>query len=233
MTVRGQALVEALVAALALTPLMFAIVQLAAIQSAEQATLAAARSAALASHHGLDGPGGPLSPLRVRELYFPGPGSTAGTGSEVVAGSAPQPASAEQAEDVALALIAPAVLVGVGDPDLPRSRAVVARATTDISAPYGVFPAEESALRVAGQMSLMRGDWDAAGAERVWRRAAALSTTGRIAAWRGPLSTLAAPMQLLEPAVGRLCFGRIDPDIVPEDRLQGLARAPDLRTQPC
>ena len=229
MRARGQAMVEALVASLALTPLMFAVVQLAAIQAAEQATLGAARAAALASHHGLAGQDGPLSPARLRELYFPG----ASAGAEVVSFAGPQPAAAEQAEEVALAIIAPAVIVGVGDPDLPRSRAVVARAVTDVSPPLGALLPDQPPLRVAGHITVMRGDWDAAGAARVWQRTAALSTAGRIAAWRGPLSALVAPMQLLEPAVGRLCLGRIDPDIVPEDRLQGLAGAPDLRRQPC
>jgi len=222
-------MVESLAATLVLTPLLLAIMQLAALQSAEQATVGAARAAALAAHHGLDAPAGPLSVARIRDLFHPDPESQ----PEVTTGTARQASSAELAEDVALALIVPARVVGVGDLDLARSRAIAARASVATPMVGESLMPDAPRPRVAASLPLMVDDWDAESAADVWRRAAALSTTGRIAAWRGPLTTLAAPMRLIEPAVERLCLGRIDPDIVPEDRLRGLARAPDLRTQPC
>lgn len=228
-TGRGQAMVESLAATLLLAPLLLAVVRLSALQSAEQATVGAARAAALAAHHGLDTPSGPLSSARVRDLFHPGPEAQ----PQVATGASRQPPSAELAEDVAMALIVPARVVGVGDLDLARSRAVIAHASVAAPMIGEGFLSDTGRPRVAARLPLMLDDWDADGAAGVWRRTAALSTTGRIAAWRGPLSTLAAPMRLLEPAVERLCLGRIDPDIVPEDRLLGLARPPDLRTQPC
>jgi hypothetical protein len=222
-------MVESLAASLLLTPLLFAVVQLSATQSAEQATLGAARAAALAAHHGLDAPGGALPAERIRDLFHP----DAETHPEVRTSAARQASSAELAEDIALTLIVPARVVGVGDVDLARSRAVVAQASVAVPTVSAVSVPDEARSRVAASLSLMVDDWDARGAADVWQRTAALSTTGRIAAWRGPLTMLAAPMRLVEPAVARLCLGRIEPDIVPEDRLRGLDRAPDLRTQPC
>jgi hypothetical protein len=227
MRMRGQALVESLAATLLLTPLLLAVVQLAALQSTEQATVGAARAAALAAHHGLDSPLGPLSSERIRRLFFED------SAAEIATGATAQPPSAKIAEDIALAMIVPAQLVGTGDLDLARSQAIASRVSVD--APQ-IFEANMPGMppaRVSAILPLMLDDWDADSASDVWRRTAALSTTGRIAAWRGPLMTLAAPMRLVEPAVERLCLGRIDPDIVPEDRLRGLVRAPDLRARSC
>ena len=229
MSSRGQAMVESLTATLVLTPLLLAVVQLAALQSAEQATVGAARAAALSAHHGLDAATGPLSSERIRGLFLADPEARA----EVATVEARQAPSAELAEDIALAIIVPAQVVGTGDLDLARSRAIAARVSADAPRIYGAIMPDSPPARVSAGLPLMLDDWHADGATGVWRRTAALSTTGRIAAWRGPLTTLAAPTRLLEPAVGRLCLGRIDPDIVPEDRLRGLARAPDLRAQPC
>lgn len=229
MRVRGQALVESLAATLVLAPLLFAIVQLSALQSTQQATLGAARTAALAAHHGLAGDEGPLQPARVGALFFP----TEQAAADVRLGEAPQPAAATQTEEVAMALILPARVVGVGDLELGRSGAVAARVAADAPGEFGPLMPDAMRPRVTATLPLMLGDWEAAGASVVWRRAAALSTTGRIAAWRTPLAAMAAPMRLVEPAVGQLCLGRIDPDIVPADRLRGVVRPPDLRTQPC
>ena len=229
MRVRGQAMVESLAATLVLTPLLLVVVQLSTLQSAEQAAVGAARAAALAAHHGLDAATGPLSSERIHSLFF----ADVAADASVATGAARQAPSAELAEDIALAIIVPAQVVGTGDLELARSRAISARVSVDAPLIYeAIMPAAERA-RVSAGLPLMVDDWDADGAAEVWRRTAALSTTGRIAAWRGPLTTLATPMRLLEPAMERLCLGRIDPDIVPEDRLHGIVRAPDLRSQPC
>lgn len=229
MRVRGQAMVESLAATLVLTPLLLVVVQLSALQAAEQAAVGASRAAALAAHHGLDAATGPLSSERIRSLFF----ADVEADASVATGAARQAPSAELAEDIALAIIVPARVVGTGDLELARSQAISARVSVDPPLVYeAIMPAPERA-RVSAGLPLMVDDWDADGAAEVWRRTAALSTTGRIAAWRVPLTTLGTPMRLLEPAMERLCLGRIDPDIVPEDRLRGLARAPDLRSQPC
>jgi hypothetical protein len=226
---RGQAMVESLAATLMLTPLLLAVVQLSALQAAEQATVGAARAAALAAHHGLDGAAGPLSSERIRGMFFADPEA----GGEVGKGASRQTPSADLAEDIALAMIVPAQVVGAGDLDLARSRAIASRASVEVTQVFEANMPDMPRPRVSAGLPLMLDDWEADSASAVWRRTAALSSTGRIAAWRGPLTTLAAPMRLLEPAVERLCLGRIDPDIVPEDRLSGLVRAPDLRAKPC
>lgn len=226
---RGQALVEALVASLLLVPFFLAVVQLALTQSTEQAALEAARTAAFAAHLGLDQAQGPLPPQRVRELFFPGPDRP----SEVAVILASQASAAEQAESVAMTIIAPARLVGAGDLDFPRSRAFEGRAGSEVAPMSGPLDPSATGRRLSARLPMMSGDWDADGAAAVWQRTAALSSAGRIAAWRSVLSPVAAPLRLFEPAAERLCLGRIDPDIVPADRLRGVARATDLRTEPC
>ena len=229
MRMRGQAMVESLAATLVLTPLLLVVVQLSALQSSEQAALAAGRAAALAAHHGLDAATGPLSSERIRHLFFADEVADA----SIATGAARQPPSAELAEDLALAIIVPAQVVGTGELELARSRAISAHVSAEAPLIYEAIMPDTERARVSVGLPLMVDDWDADGAAEVWRRTASLSTTGRIAAWRGPLTTLATPMRLLEPAMERLCLGRIDPDIVPEDRLRGPVRAPDLRSQPC
>lgn len=229
MSPRGQALVEALVASLLLVPLIFAVVQLALVQAAQQTTLEAARTAALAAHLGLDEGQGPLSPQRVRELFFP----DAARSADVFIVEASQASAADQAESVALTIITPARIVGAGDLDFPASRALEGRAASEVALAFGPFDPSATGHRLAARLPVMSGDWDADGAASVWQRTAALSSTGRIAAWRSVLSPVTMPLRLFEPAAARLCLGRIAPDIVPTDRLKGLSRTPDLRTEPC
>jgi hypothetical protein len=76
-------------------------------------------------------------------------------------------------------------------------------------------------------VAIMIDAWNAAGVDHVRRRARGLvpasALTGVQALWR----PLAAPLSLLEPALGELCLGLIEPDRVPEDRL-GAGRSPLL-----
>jgi hypothetical protein len=83
-------------------------------------------------------------------------------------------------------------------------------------------------------LSLLVDDWAAPDAAAVWRRTAALSTAGRIDAWRSTLQWAIEPMRLFEPAIAKLCLGRIDPDIVPMDRLPTVRpESADLRIRAC
>jgi hypothetical protein len=126
-------------------------------------------------------------------------------------------------------------VIGVGQFDLARDQARNARSTARLNeGPALQWLRAGRSPTFQAELSILVDDWQADNAETVRRRTAALSSAGRIAAWRTPLELMAAPMRLFEPAVARLCLGRIDPDIVPTDRLTGSRRGmSDLRTQPC
>jgi hypothetical protein len=220
---RGQALIETLVAVLLLAPLLIATIDLWRRQAAIQSVQSAARAGVLASHHGVD-----------VESYAVRPDGRV-SGSEVTVIEAPQPPAAQTTEDWAFGLLVPAQVIGVGQFDLARDQARNARSTARLSeGPALQWLRAGRSPTFQAELSILVDDWQADNAETVRRRTAALSSAGRIAEWRTPLELMAAPMRLFEPAVARLCLGRIEPDIVPTDRLTGSRRGmSDLRTQPC
>lgn len=83
------------------------------------------------------------------------------------------------------------------------------------------MPAPFSSLRMRFEQpyALLGDDWSASGPVHAGRRAAGLVPTHVLtplaAIWR-PMS---APLSLFEPSLRELCFGLIEPDRVPEDRL--------------
>jgi hypothetical protein len=129
----------------------------------------------------------------------------------------------------------PALAVGAGGLDIARAEA--RRATASVAPAQWLDIAwtndgDDRGLRA--DLSVLVDDWAAPDAAAVWRRTAALSTAGRIDAWRSTLRWAVQPMRLFEPAIARLCLGRIDPDIVPTDRLPAVRpESVDLRTRPC
>jgi hypothetical protein len=220
---RGQALIETIVAVLLLVPLLIATIDLWRRQAAIQSVQSSARAGVLAFHHGVD-----------VEAYAARPDGRV-SGSEVTVIATPQPSAAQTAEEWAFGLLVPAQVIGVGQFDLARDQARNARSTARLSeGPALQWLRAGSSPTFQAELSILVDDWQADNAETVRRRTAALSSAGRIAEWRTPLELMAAPMRLFEPAVARLCLGRIEPDIVPTDRLTGSSRGmSDLRTQPC
>ena len=220
---RGQALTETLVAILLLAPLLIATIDLWQRQTAIQSVQSSARAGVLAAHHGVD-----------IDAYAARPDGRV-RGSEVTVIAAAQPSAARTTEDWAFGLLLPAQVIGVGQFDLARDQARNARSTARLNeGPALQWLRAGRSPTFQAELSILVDDWQAYDAETVRRRTAALSSAGRLAAWRTPLEIMAAPMRLFEPAVARLCLGRIDPDIVPTDRLTGSRRGmSDLRTQPC
>jgi len=85
----------------------------------------------------------------------------------------------------------------------------------------GQMPAPFSSLNLQfGQpYALLGDDWSASGPPHARRRASGLVPTHVLT----PIATLwrplSAPLSLFEPSLRELCFGLIEPDRVPEDRL--------------
>jgi Flp pilus assembly protein TadG len=219
----GQALVESLVAMLVLMPFLFGIVALSQLQTARQMAQSAAWAGAVSAHHGIDA-----------SAVMASHGSAAYR-LEISLLRTAAPTAATTTEDIAFALLQPALAVGSGRLDLVRAESRRAIAVAVPSERSGLSPSGDGmAWPQRAEVSVMVDDWAARDAATVYRRTVALSTAGRIAAWRSTLQWAIEPMRLLEPAVARLCLGRIDPDIVPMDRLPALrAESADLRLRPC
>jgi hypothetical protein len=216
-------LVESLVAMLVLGPLLIATLSLAQRQAAQQTAQSAAWAGAIAAHHGID----------VAELYATDPAVNGGVDVSLQRTAAPD--ATEIPEDIAFALMQPALAVGAGGLDLARAEA--RRATASVTPAEWLVTAWTSDAADRGlraDLSLLVDDWAAPDAAAVWRRTAALSTAGRIDAWRSTLQWAIEPMRLFEPAIAKLCLGRIDPDIVPMDRLPTVRpESADLRIRAC
>jgi type II secretory pathway pseudopilin PulG len=222
-SVRGQALVESLVAMLVLGPLLIATLSLAQRQTAQQTAQSAAWAGAIAAHHGID-----LAGLSATDDAVNGRVAVSLQRTAV-------PGAAETAEDIAFALLQPALAVGSGRLELARADA--RRATASVAPAQwldSVWTIDGPDRGQRAELSVLVDDWAAPDAAAVWRRTSALSTAGRIDAWRSTLRWAIEPMRLFEPAIARLCLGRIDPDIVPMDRLPAIRpESVDLRTRPC
>jgi hypothetical protein len=74
-------------------------------------------------------------------------------------------------------------------------------------------------LRFDQPYSLLGNDWSAAGPSHVARRAGGLVPSHLLAPVSNLWRPLSAPLALFEPSLSELCFGLIEPDRVPEDRL--------------
>jgi hypothetical protein len=72
--------------------------------------------------------------------------------------------------------------------------------------------------------AILSDPWNSGSAQQVRDRTSGLVPTQRMASIATVWRMLAAPLSILEPSIGRLCLGLIEPDTVPEDRLGPQAR---------
>jgi hypothetical protein len=75
-------------------------------------------------------------------------------------------------------------------------------------------------LRFEQPYALLTDAWSAADPHHVARRAGGLVPGHALASMSGLWGGLSAPLSLLEPSLRQLCLGLIEPDRVPEDRLE-------------
>lgn len=259
---RGQALVEVLVALLVLVPLWFGILMVARWHDLQQTTIAAARHAAFESWVAAGHEDAAAVRETTRQRLFTddprrfaaaaarttrslgdlpqwrdpqGAALIAAAGPQVEIGPVAQPPRVEDAEHLAFAMIAPARAVGGPPFDLQRH---AARGAT-VSVPVvhaATLPRPFAGLRfsLVERLELLVDPWAARDPGEVARRTAALSPAGALRELSRPLEPLRWAASLFEPAFERFCPGRIEPEIVPEDRLRGGRQSPpDLRQRPC
>jgi hypothetical protein len=67
--------------------------------------------------------------------------------------------------------------------------------------------------------AILTDAWNSSDARHVHDRTSSLVPTQRLASLASAWQVLAAPLSILEPTIGKLCLGLIEPDTVPEDRL--------------
>jgi hypothetical protein len=259
---RGQALAEVLVALLLLVPLALAVVYVARWHDLQHTTIAAARHAAFESWVAsgrIDA--AEVGAATRRRFFTRDPGRFAGAagdgggvanlpqwrdhagrnslvdagGLDVRLAAVAQPADVASTERAALAMIAPARAVGGPPFDLQRDAARSASVALPVwHAPGLAAPFGGLRFILRESLQLLVDPWSSAGRRQVAARTDALSPVGAMRELARPLEPVRWALALVEPAASRLCLGRIDPDVVPADRLRA-ARGPllDLRTQPC
>ena len=156
-------------------------------------------------------------------------------GPTVDVAAVPQTGVVADVERQAFALIAPARAVGGPPFDLQRDAARGATVTVPLRhadalpAPFGGLR-----LRLTERLRLLVDPWAASDPRQVAARVESLSPVGRLRELVQPLEPVRWAVSLFEPAIQRLCPGRIEPEIVPPDRLVGGRGAMlDLRTRPC
>ncbi len=253
---------ETLIATSLLLPIWLAVVYVSRWHDLQHTTIAAARHAAFEAHvsAGREGRAHIESTTRLR-LFSRDPrrfeldavaddvgerpqwsdhrGSAAllardpGPGVDLVA--VPQPAVVAGAEQQVFMLIAPARAVGGPPLDLQREAARGATVTVPLQHADDLPPPFRGLrLQLSERLRLLVDPWAARDPRQVAARVESLSPVGRLSELVQPLEPVRWAVSLFEPAVQRLCLGRIEPDIVPPDRLVG-ARGPalDLRTRPC
>jgi hypothetical protein len=74
-------------------------------------------------------------------------------------------------------------------------------------------------IQLRAPYALLGDAWHAGGAAHVSSRAAGLVPASRLTALNAIWQPLSVPVGIVEPSLRRLCFGLIEPDRIPEDRL--------------
>jgi hypothetical protein len=207
---RGQAIVECVVALLLLVPLWWW------LQHWQQGQAQRAALVQQARHVGL-------------QVALGGePGSAPGEGLRVTRTVGEAPGMAGTLVRGALALIEPVEALAPGSSGL--SAAGWTRMSVQAPPPPGRFwrehggPWDES-------LTLYAGDWSLARSRAVERRTQALLPTTPLEWAIASLEPLRGAITMLEPAYRSTCARRVDPDVLPVDRLVTAAAASAARVE--
>lgn len=80
-------------------------------------------------------------------------------------------------------------------------------------------PFSQLSLEFHQPFALQADAWNASGPQHVIQRTGGLVPGSRLVALQALWQPLLAPASLIEPSIAQLCFGLIEPDRIPEDRL--------------
>ena len=119
-----------------------------------------------------------------------------------------------------------AASLGGGRFDVERRGLHSAMVRVRVAPPMPGAPFDRLNLELAERGTLFAGDWSAAGPAHTASRTGALVPTARLAAVRPIVHGFRAALAVLEPSIRELCLGRVDPEIVPSDRLSPYREGP-------
>lgn len=225
----GQSMTEFAAGAAALGLLLLGCVSVAGLQEAQRRGIVAAREAAfqqswMRQRHGIE----PLRESLARN-HFDDSGLLNATGTARLLQAADVELSAQEgivpgrsagAVDFLLApLRTTAGFMGTGfDLDSNGFQSGIVRATLR-GADKMPDPFRTLQPRFDQPYALLADDWSAAGPSHVARRAGGLVPTHLLSPLSSLWRPLSAPLSIVEPSLRQLCFGLLEPDRIPEDRL--------------
>lgn len=204
----GQALTECLIGCLMLVPLWWFM---------QRWIEGQAQRAALQSHVRVAAFGESLAPGR--GAVSASTGSRDALGVRVVRSATP--ALAGDLEEAAFTLLIPVSAISPGGLDLRRDGWI--RADVSVDAPAHALW-RRGAPRWSESLTLLSDDWSAYGPQDVERRTQTLLPTTPLEWVLDALGAVQDAVRVLEPALSHTCARRVDPEIVPEDRLTAGAR---------
>lgn len=202
--VTGQALTECLVACLLLVPVWWFVQHWIDGQRHRAALQSQLRVAAFA------------------ESLAPGLGSLSTPmlrGADIAVSRTHTPGLAGAAERAASDLLAPVQALAPGSIDMRADGWI--RVELSVDAPAHPFWRRAS-RRWRESLVLLVDDWSAFGPQSVEQRTQTLLPSSSVEWVLAALDAIGGPIAVLEPALRGTCARRIDPEIVPEDRLVGI-----------
>jgi hypothetical protein len=225
----GQSMTEFAVGAAVFALLLLGSITIAGYQEVQRRMAIAARQAAFASAWA--GARAPYSQsLRtVAQRHLDDPAVVDAFGrNRYVAGASITAAASEHAAPGLSGAAMQAMLVPLraagsfigGDFDLSADHLLRGSLTVPIARqPALPAPFRSLELEFRQPLAIMIDAWNAGGVNHVRSRSRGLVPTSALTGLQAMWRPLAAPLALLEPALGELCLGLIEPDRIPEDRL--------------
>lgn len=231
----GQSMVELAVALASLATLVLGGLSISGLQEIDRRMVMAAREVAWTESWA---PGVTAVPAQVRRLHaaaFSDAGARDAHGMQLLV--------EQEALSVTASLHQPGGVAGAGTSfliaplrtasgflgesfDLSGERLVRGSISARIApGSHRAAPFDELDLQLRAPFALLGDAWHAAGPLHVHRRAAGLVPTGQLQSLRAIWAPLSVAASLLEPSLDRLCFGLIEAERIPEDRL-GPGRTP-------
>lgn len=230
----GQALIECLVACLALVPLWFAVQRTARWQDLQSALVQQARQVAFAAALSPARPDAipandqfalPLQEDAPVDAYHRDPRSELAMPSadgrlQHTLGRGSAPGVVGIAQETALALIAPVDAISPGRPEWVLDSWLNARVQVDVALTVDLPNTPVVRRRWRESLQLLIDDGSLPGPREVAARTDALLPQTPLDLAHRAIRPVRSALALLEPAIGDLCARRVDPEQVPRDRLR-------------
>jgi Flp pilus assembly protein TadG len=226
---RGQSLVEFAVGSAALLMLLLGVVTLSGYQEVQRRASVAARQFAYESAWEPSLLSAQVSAQRIHRDNFDDSGLLDSVGRaryvtrEGVRVERQQGVAPGLAGDAATLLLTPLAaskpFTGA-DLDLEAggyvSGELVARVVTHAWTPE---PFRSMDITLHQPYAILSDPWNSGSSSQVHDRTSSLVPTQRLATIANAWQALAVPLSIIEPTIGKLCLGLIEPDTIPEDRL--------------